>query len=132
MPGARLRDCMEIHQRFQLQAFYIYIQRTDVYIAYFERAPDAVFGVIHRPWFEAQLREQFDSKAFNNDPSWYALKNTVYASGCRLELAKKAGFLEAYEKSWRYFENALSVQTELLYYRTGILAVQALTVMVSN
>lgn len=64
------------------------------------------------------------------EPAWYALRNAIYASGCRLQLAKRRTFREVYRTAWGYFENALSVHTELLYFRSSLLAVQALTVMV--
>lgn len=83
-------------------------------------------------WFEAQLRAQWDGKISNENYSWYALRNTVYAFGCRLELAKSASFREAYTKSWQYFENAMTVHTDLIYYKTDLMAVQALIAMVTS
>jgi hypothetical protein len=41
-------------------------------------------------------------------------------------------FSEAQGQAWQYFENALSVHTELLYTPTGLSAVQALALMVST
>lgn len=66
----------------------------------------------------------------DEDPAWYALRNAIYAAGCRLELSKRGNFREAYQTAWNFFENALAVHTELLYFHTSLLAVQALTVMV--
>lgn len=90
---------------------------------------------MHRPTFEAHLRSHFEHRASaeEDDPSWYALRNTIYASGCRLFLAKdhSTSFLDAQVQAWQYFENALSVITELEFSPTGLSAVQALTVMVS-
>jgi hypothetical protein len=103
-------------------------------IAYFEDCHYAAFGVVHRPTFEARLRSQFAQDAeFEDDVSWFALRNTVYASGCRVMLSKHASmtFLEAQAQAWLYFENALSVHTDLLYTPTGLAAVQALALMVS-
>ncbi|KIW31163.1 uncharacterized protein PV07_02832 [Cladophialophora immunda] len=97
--------------------------------AYFERAPDAVFGVVDKSWFNARLQNQLNNPGIDEDPAWYALRNAVYAVGCRLELSRRANFREAYRTAWSYFENALAVHTELLYFRTSLLAVQALTVM---
>ena len=56
----------------------------------------------------------------------------MYASGCRVILAKQTSmtFSEAQAQAWQYFENALSVHTELLYTPTGLPAVQALAIMV--
>lgn len=100
--------------------------------AYFEESYDAVFGVIHRPTFEARLRSHFDHHtSVEEDASWYALRSTVYASGCRVVLAKdhSISFSDAQVQSWQYFENALSVLTDLQLSPSGLLAVQALMVM---
>jgi hypothetical protein len=103
-------------------------------VAYFEECHYAAFGVVHRPTFEARLGSQFAQDAdFEDDVSWFALRNTVYASGCRVILSKHASmtFTEAQTQGWQYFENALSVHTELLYTPTGLPAVQALALMVN-
>jgi hypothetical protein len=99
-------------------------------IAYFELAPDAAFGIVHRPWFESRLRAHLEGRITEDDPSWYALQNTIYAYGCRLELSKRMGFRDAYQASWGWFENALSAHTEILYFQTSLIGVQALAVMV--
>jgi hypothetical protein len=39
-------------------------------------------------------------------------------------------FVEAQRRAWRYFENAISVYTELLFTPTGLPVVQALAMMV--
>ena len=58
--------------------------------AYFEECHYAAFGVVHRPTFEARLKSQFAQDAdFEDDVSWFALRNTVYASGCRVILSKR-------------------------------------------
>jgi hypothetical protein len=92
--------------------------------------------VVNRPAFEARLHAHYEqSGAFDDEPAWYALRNTVFASGCRLEMSKAEygiSFAEAQSHAWRYFENALSVHTELLYSQTSILAVEALCAMVSS
>lgn len=41
------------------------------------------------------------------------------------------GFSEAQAQAWQYFENALSVHTELMLTPTGLPAVQALASMAS-
>jgi hypothetical protein len=102
-------------------------------MAYFEGCFDAVFGVVYRPEFEARLRAHFEGNVpRDDDPAWYALRNTVYTSGCRQFLANthSTTFVDAQAQAWRYFENALDVHTELLYSPTGLLAVQALAAMV--
>ncbi|CZR52478.1 uncharacterized protein PAC_02355 [Phialocephala subalpina] len=101
--------------------------------AYFEEALESVMGIVYRPDFEARLRVHFaHGTVANDDPGWYALRNAVYASGCRAEYSKachSVGFEEAQERGWRYFENALSIQSQLLYGQTEITAVQALIAM---
>ena len=100
--------------------------------AYFEDSYDAVFGVVQRPAFEARLRSHFEHYiSVEDDPSWYALRNTVYASGCRIVLSKDhtTTFSDAQVQGWQYFEHALSVLMELELAPTGLSAVQALTAM---
>jgi hypothetical protein len=102
--------------------------------AYFENSFNRMFGVISRPVFEARLRSYLDQDgSSDDDPAWYALRNTVYACGCRIELSRASiatSLLEAEEKAWQFFQKALSVHTELLYLPTGLMAVEALTAMV--
>ena len=102
-------------------------------LAYFEEAYDVIFGIISRPAFESRLRQQYEGK-YLDDPSWYALRNVVFASGCRILLSKDPSttFLASQQQSWKYFENALSMHTELLCTPSGLCAVQALTLMVSQ
>lgn len=108
-------------------------QYTD---AYFEHDPDAFYGIIFRPTFEHLLRS-FKKGLMSgpeNDVAWYALRNIVYAAGCRmLSVTSSSGCTTScseLSQSWRYFLNALSVHTELVYCRTSLMAVQALTAMV--
>jgi hypothetical protein len=71
--------------------------------AYFEDSYDAIFGVVYRPAFEARLRSHFENHvSAEDDPSWYALRNTVYASGCRIFLAKdhSTTFSDAQGHAW--------------------------------
>ncbi|OAL34609.1 hypothetical protein AYO20_06026 [Fonsecaea nubica] len=103
--------------------------------AFFDQGLDAIFGCIHRQAFEQKLRAQYESKLPSGpaqDAAWYALRNTVYAAGCRITLSEGAypsAFFEARTQAWRYFENALSVHTDLVYGRSGITAIQALLSM---
>jgi hypothetical protein len=89
---------------------------------------------VSKEHFELRLRHHFAQKDLvDDDPAWYALRNTVYASGYRLSSSNMPysnTFGEIQQKAWRYFEKALSVHTELLYGSTGLMAVQALTAMV--
>lgn len=98
--------------------------------AYFDESHDAALGIVHRPWFEMKLRSHFISSSSKDDPAWYALRNIVYASGCRIVTSKVATFHEAQQASWPFFENSLSVHTQLLYWQTTVTGVQALTAMV--
>jgi hypothetical protein len=103
-------------------------------IAYFEDSYYAVFGVVERSTFEARLHLQHSqSSSYEDDISWFALRNTVFASGCRIVMSKDSAntFAEIQAQAWRYFENALSVHTDLLYTPTGLTAVEALALMVS-
>ena len=59
----------------------------------------------------------------------------MWAAGCRITLSNApypSAFIESRNQSWWYFENALSVHTELIYARSDVVAIQALAVMVSN
>lgn len=111
------------------------MQTKYTFLAHFEDAHYAVFDVVNRAEFETRLQfQQSQELSFEEDPSWYALRNTVYASGCIILMSRDptVTFAEAQECAWRYFENALSVHTDLLYTPTGILAVEALTLMVRS
>lgn len=65
------------------------------------------------------------------DPSWYALRYTVFAFGCRVSLGKSQSFSRAVEASVALFENALSVQPDILQCRSSIISVRALLLMVT-
>ncbi len=67
-----------------------------------------------------------------DDPAWFALRNVVFALGYRSIFAKspKATFANAQAKAWQYFNNALSVLTEILLPPSSLTAIQALTLMV--
>ena len=102
--------------------------------AFFSDASGFSFKVVHQPSFEARLAAHFKdgNPKDRDDPSWYALRNVVYATGCRSLRAKQlsADFHTTHRQSWQYFCNALSVYTDLLFHRTGLSSVQALTLMV--
>ncbi|KAJ6097013.1 hypothetical protein N7486_007759 [Penicillium sp. IBT 16267x] len=66
--------------------------------------------------------------------SWYTLYNVVLASGCRaIKMAadgeSPVSFRESQAESLEYFRNALSVHAQILYEKTDLAAVQALTIM---
>jgi hypothetical protein len=101
--------------------------------AYFEQSHDRICGVVYRPDFEARLRQHFENGCpINEDAAWYALRNAVYAEGCRSAGCKESGqnFSKIQAEAARYFENAVSVLTELLFTQSDLMAVQAVVVMV--
>lgn len=105
--------------------------------AYFETSQDVAFGIIDRSVFEQRLRDHYSTQgsSVRFDSAWYALRNTVYAIGCLSALSRgpyPSAFVEARSQAWRYFENALSVHTELIYARSGMDAVQVMIAMVSG
>jgi hypothetical protein len=100
-------------------------------VAYFEVSLDASLGILNRPWFEQQLAAHLAGTLDDRDSTWYAIRNVVFAAGCRIEMCKSQSFQEAAEHAWGYFENALSVYARLLFFKTSITGVQTLTLMVS-
>jgi hypothetical protein len=104
--------------------------------AYFDETPESTLGIICRTSFESRLHVHYEQASHTlsseSDPAWYALRNAILAIGCRISLAKESlvGYRAAHEQSWKYFQNALSMFTELHFSRTGLMAVQALTIMV--
>jgi len=102
--------------------------------AYFERSVDSIFEVIRRPEFEWQLRGHLDNSYKNDDPAWYAIRNVVYASGCRLHHSSHhaATFSDIQEEAEGYFSNALLVHSQLLLGRPSLQAIRALLAMVGG
>jgi hypothetical protein len=107
------------------------VPATNNFIAYFEVSLDASLGILHRPWFEQQLSAHLAGTLDDPGPTWHALRNVVFAAGCRIEMCKSKSFQEAAKHAWGYFENALSVYARLLFFKTSITGVQVLTLMVS-
>ena len=93
-------------------------------------ALDASLGILQRPWFEQQLAAHLTGAAVDTSAAWLALRSVVFAAGCRIELSKSQSFRVAAEHAWKYFENALAVYARLLFFKTSIMGVQALTLMV--
>ena len=103
-------------------------------LAYFNGSLDTVFGVVNRQEFEKRLHAHFNEPPKDDSP-WYALRNTVYASGCKIIFARQTQpctFADAQKQAWKYFENALSVHTELIYMHSDLLAIEALMAMVCH
>lgn len=110
--------------------------QLNILAAYFNRTAEALLGLIDRTTFEHRLRAHFESQdpSSRQDTAWYALRNTVYATGCRITAADGAHLAastEAHGQAWQYFQNALSVHTDLVCVRSGTSAIEALAVMVS-
>lgn len=101
--------------------------------AYFDHSFESVMGIVHRPDFEARLRDHFEQGAptWTGDVGWDAVRNIVYAAGCRQLLLEDDSitFADAQAESSRYFENVLSVHTELVYGPSGLDAVRALVAL---
>ena len=106
----------------------------EVTLAFFEQTFESAFDIIDRASFESRLTRQLEGVLSDEDTAWYALRNVVYAFGCRASTFKEREpntWPVAQSKAWRFFENALAVHTELVYFRSNVSAVQALLVMVS-
>jgi hypothetical protein len=102
--------------------------------AYFEESFEAAYGFVDRSEFFTYLSAHFrNDENIKNDPAWHALRNTVYASGCRLVLSKNetSHYSEIQKEAWGYFQNAMSAHTELLFTFTSMMAVRALIAMVN-
>ena len=104
---------------------------VDHSLAYFDASLEGSLGILHRPWFEQQLAAHFAGLICDPGPTWHALRNVVFAIGCRIETCKSKSFQKAAKQAWGYFENALSVYARLLFFKTSITGVQVLTLMVS-
>ncbi|EXJ56176.1 hypothetical protein A1O7_09107 [Cladophialophora yegresii CBS 114405] len=84
--------------------------------AYFEESRDVAFGILSRPSFESRLRAHFENDLMTSpeaDASWQ----------------QSGPFLAGQAYGWQYFQNALSVHTDLLYTRSSFMAIQALAIM---
>ncbi|KIV97273.1 hypothetical protein PV10_01041 [Exophiala mesophila] len=97
--------------------------------AFFQHSVEALIGIFDRSWFEGKLQHHFAHPPADNDSSWYALRNTVYAFGCRIHLNKTRSYTEAVESSLVFFKNALLVELDLLHQHSSKMSVQALTLM---
>lgn len=99
--------------------------------AFFQHTIEASIGIFDRSWFEGKLQDHFTRRPPDNDSSWYALRNTVYAFGCRIHLNKTGSYTQAVEASLVFFRNALFVELDLLHRHSSKMSVQALALMVS-
>lgn len=103
--------------------------------AYFEESIEHTLGLVPRQAFERRLREHYSNPLpADADPTWYSLRNTVFAIGSRLALGRGGGpshYTSAQRQSWLYFENALAAHTNLVYMPSDITAVECVTLMIS-
>ncbi len=99
--------------------------------AYFAEAPETAFGVVRRDLFQSRLEAHFAGFKKDENPAIYAIRNCIFASGCRIRNAPSLGYSKAVEMASGWFENALSVHTELLYMPTTVISVVALVIMVT-
>ncbi|OAQ65542.2 major facilitator superfamily protein [Pochonia chlamydosporia 170] len=93
-----------------------------------------IFGVVYRPQFEHHLRRHYQGlDTQDDDAASYAMRNAVYAVGCRASAARDGtkDFMEIRKQSLQFFLNALSVYTNLIFMPTGLGAVRALMAMTS-
>lgn len=81
---------------------------------------------MHSYFSENALEQEED------DYEFYALRNAIYALGSRALLANDPlmGFVQAQNEAARFFGNAMSVFSELVFGFSGLAAVQALALMV--
>ena len=101
-----------------------------VSLAYFADAPEVVFGAVRRDLFQPRFEAHLAGSKKDNNPAIYAIRNAIFATGCRIKMAPVVGYSKAAEMAMGWFENAMSVHTELLYMPTTIIAVTALVIMV--
>ncbi|KIW24253.1 uncharacterized protein PV07_09981 [Cladophialophora immunda] len=100
--------------------------------AFFECRADSYFEIVKQDDFEERLHRHFDPQAAPDlDPSWHALRNTIYALGSRLFLADKGYDPKViHNHAWYYFEKALSAYSQILFSsQKDLVGIQALTLM---
>ncbi|KAH7133890.1 fungal-specific transcription factor domain-containing protein [Dactylonectria macrodidyma] len=98
--------------------------------AYFEDSAISTFYLINRQSFEARLIWHFENPSTSQDDSvWFAVRNIVFATGCRALMAKSHSWTESQSQSWKYFENALHVETDLIHGEYGFAAIRVLLAM---
>ncbi|KAF4331794.1 Type I inositol 1 4 5-trisphosphate 5-phosphatase 2 [Fusarium beomiforme] len=88
--------------------------------AFFEESLEHSMGLVQRPWFEARFEAHLANGARDSsDFAWSMTRDGTPKS-----------FVSSRERSWSFFENAMSVHTELLYTHTDSTAIEALLLMV--
>lgn len=100
--------------------------------AYFNESLEATYHTLDQSVFQARLMKYYDEPNLDQDPGWYALRNVVFAIGCKILTFKHHTWMEAQTQAQGYFDNALSVEADLLHGTPGLVAVQALLLMVCS
>jgi hypothetical protein len=101
--------------------------------AFYKNCWEADLGIIDRIDFETLLKAHYTNRPLQDKSSWTALRNMVFACGYRSILAKDPAisFVMTQAKAGRFFNNALSVFTRLLFHPpSSLMAVRAITLMV--
>ncbi|KIW45781.1 hypothetical protein, variant [Exophiala oligosperma] len=100
---------------------------------FFEECLEIPCVPVQREIFNSYLRAFFKNhQRQSENPAWYALRHVIYAFGARIVHYSKPSenaWIEAQRISWRYFENALSVHTQLIYCCSQLQAVESLLLM---
>ncbi|KAK5046474.1 hypothetical protein LTR84_008277 [Exophiala bonariae] len=89
--------------------------------AFFEDSLASTHGVVYRPEFESALRAHLQGDTtLCADPAWYALRKTVYASGCRIYKSKHttASFAEIQTEAWSLL--AVRALTTMTFFSEGL------------
>jgi hypothetical protein len=99
---------------------------------FYQNCWESSMGILDRAGLEAHLQILFQGDDATDDPAWYALRNVVFAGACRSLLLKSnvVSYETAQSRANRYFENALSVLTDILLSPSSLTAIRALVLMV--
>ncbi|KAL7265824.1 hypothetical protein RUND412_011649, partial [Rhizina undulata] len=90
-----------------------------------------LFPLFHKHTFDYLFEKQYSDYP-PEDSGWYASFNMVLAIGYRLRISHlgvtpdEPDAATHIEKSWRYFQNAATVLTELLLKNTDLMSIQAI------
>ncbi|CVL13527.1 uncharacterized protein FPRN_12080 [Fusarium proliferatum] len=103
--------------------------------AFFEESVEHAWGLVPRRAFEMRLEQHYKHpcpQIYDQNVSWYALRNIVFAIGSRLALSPTRlvpNLMDAQKQSWPFFENAFSVQVDLMYMPSGIINIEIFLLM---
>ncbi|OBS16750.1 hypothetical protein FPOA_12649, partial [Fusarium poae] len=103
--------------------------------AFFDESIEHAWGLVPRRAFEMRLEQHYKSprpQIYDQNVSWYALRNIVFAIGARLALSPTRlvpSLMDAQKQSWPFFENAFSVQVDLMYMPSGIINIEIFLLM---